>query len=139
MLSYHADADVHTNPFELGLGRLVNLTGDINFIGKEALKKIKADGVKRLQVGLEIKCDKLKGPNTIFWPLMVDNKIIGKVTSAVYSPRLKKNIALAIVDIDYSKIGLEIEVLIDNKSFKCEIIEKPFFDPKKLITSKSLK
>ena len=43
------------------------------------------------------------------------------------------------VDIDYTKIGLEIEVLIDDKSFKCEIIEKPFFDPKKLITSKLLK
>ena len=137
MLSYHADADIYTNPFELGLDRLVNLTGDINFIGKEALKKIKTDGIKRLQVGLEIKCDKLKGPNTIFWPLIIDNKIIGKVTSAVYSPRLKKNIALAMLDINYSKIGLEMEVQIDNKKLKCEIIEKPFFDPKKKITSKS--
>ena len=42
------------------------------------------------------------------------------------------------VDIDYSKIGLEIEVTIDNKIFKCDVIEKPFFDPKKQITSKSL-
>ena len=49
------------------------------------------------------------------------------------------NIALAIVDIEYSKIGTEIEVLIDDKNFKCEVIEKPFFDPKKLITSKSFK
>ena len=52
MLSYHADADINTNPFELGLDRLVNLDTKINFIGKEALKKIKADGIKRLQVGL---------------------------------------------------------------------------------------
>ena len=138
MLSYHADADIHTNPFELGLDRLVNLDGDINFIGKEALKKIKIDGVKRLQVGLEIKCEKLSGPNTTFWPLISDNKIIGKVTSAVYSPRLKKNIALAMVNINYSKIGEEIEVLINDTNFKCKIIEKPFFDPKKQITSKSL-
>ena len=42
MLSYHADADIHTNPFELGFDRLVNLDTDINFIGKEALKRIKA-------------------------------------------------------------------------------------------------
>lgn len=139
MLSYHADADIQTNPFELGLDRLVNLDSNINFIGKEALKKIKANGIKRLQVGLEIKSKKLSGPNTKFWELRANNKIIGKVTSAVYSPRLKKNIALAMVDIDYTKIGLEIEVLIDDKSFKCEIIEKPFFDPKKLITSKLLK
>jgi Glycine cleavage system T protein (aminomethyltransferase) len=139
MLSYHADADIHTNPFELGLDRLVNLDSNINFIGKEALKKIKHDGVKRLQVGLEIKCENLSGPNTTFWPLKSDNKNIGKITSAVYSPRLKKNIALAMVDIEYSKIGLEIEVSIQERNFKCEVIEKPFFDPKKQITSKSLK
>ncbi len=138
MLSYHADADINTNPFELGLDRLVNLGSEINFIGKKALKKIKTNGIKRLQVGLEIKCERLTGPNTKFWPLRANTKIIGKITSAVYSPRLKKNIALAIVDIDYSKIGLEIEALIDNKSFKCDVVEKPFFDPKKLITSKSL-
>ena len=106
---------------------------------KEALKKIKEDGVKRLQVGLEIKCENLSGPNTTFWPLKADNKSIGKITSAVYSPRLKKNIALAMVDIDYSKIGTEIDTFIDDKNFKCKIIEKPFFDPKKQITSKSLK
>ena len=139
MLSYHADADIHTNPFELGLGRLVNLDSEINFIGKEALKKIKSEGVKRLQIGLEIKCEQLSGPNTQFWPLTINNKNIGKVTSAVYSPRLKKNIALAIVDNNYSKIGLEIDVSIDDKKFKCEVIEKPFFDPKKIITSKLLK
>ena len=40
MLSYHADADINTNPFELGLDRLVNLDSEINFIGKEALKKL---------------------------------------------------------------------------------------------------
>tara|TARA_B100001559_G_scaffold211552_1_gene177307 strand:- start:144 stop:560 length:417 start_codon:yes stop_codon:yes gene_type:complete len=138
MLSYHADADIHTNPFELGLDRLVNLDSDIDFIGKKALKKIKDEGVKRLQIGLEIKCDPLKGPNTIFWPIMIDNKKIGKVTSAVYSPRLKKNIALAMLDINYSKIGHKLEVLIDSDNVECEVIEKPFFDPKKQITSKSL-
>ena len=138
MLSYHADADIHTNPFELGLDRLVHLDSDVDFIGKEALKKIKSEGVKRLQIGLQIKCEKLSRPNTTFWPLKADNKIIGKVTSAVYSPRLKKNIALAMVDINYSVIGMEIDVSIDNKNFKCEVIEKPFFDPKKKITSKSL-
>ena len=138
MLSYHADADINTNPFELGLDRLVNLDSEVNFIGKEALNNIKANGIKRLQVGLEIKCEKLSGPNTTFWTLRADNANIGKVTSAVYSPRLKKNIALAMVDINYSKIGNEIEVSIEENNFKCEVVEKPFFDPKKKITSKSL-
>ena len=45
MLSYHADADIHTNPFELGLDRLVNLDSDINFIGKKALKTISNEQV----------------------------------------------------------------------------------------------
>ena len=139
MLSYHADADIYTNPFELGLDRLVNLQGEIDFIGKEALKKIKTKGVKRLQVGLEIKCERLSGPNTSFWPLKFDDKVIGKVTSAVYSPRLKKNIALAMVDIHYSKIGTNLDVLIEDLNYHCEVIEKPFFDPKKKITSKPLK
>ena len=139
MLSYHADADIHTNPYELGLDRLVHLNGDIDFIGKKALKKIKAEGVKRLQVGLEIKCERLSSPNTTFWTLTSNNKNIGKVTSAVYSPRLKKNIALAMINIEYSKIGTKIEVIIEDKNFKCEVIEKPFFDPKKIITSQLLK
>ena len=46
MLSYHADADIHTNPFELGFDRLVNLESEVNFIGKKALKKIKQEGLK---------------------------------------------------------------------------------------------
>ena len=138
MLSYHADADINTNPFELGMDRLVNLDTNINFIGKKALKKIKQDGIKRKQVGLEIKCKPLQGPNTIFWPLFLDGKKIGKITSAIYSPRLKKNIALSMLDIKYSKINTEIEVEINNVKFKCIVVEKPFFDPKKQITSTSL-
>ena len=138
MLSYHADADIHTNPFELGLDRLVNLDSNIDFIGKKALKKIKDQGIKRLQIGLEIKCDPLKGPNTIFWPIINNGKKIGKITSAVYSPRLKKNIAIGIVDIDYTKTGLKLEAIIDNLKVDCIVIEKPFYDPKKQIASKSL-
>ena len=64
-----------------------------------------------------------------------DNKIIGKVTSAVYSPRLKKNIALAMIEIDYSEIGAELKVKTNENQFKCKIVEKPFYDPKKKIAS----
>ena len=105
MLSYHADADIHTNPFEVGLDRLVALDSDINYIGKEALQKIHKKGILRKQVGLEISGDPLQGPNTIFWPIRIDGKDLGKVTSAVYSPRLKKNIALAMIDINHSSLG----------------------------------
>ena len=135
MLSYHADADINTNPFELGLDRLVNLDSKINFIGKEALKKIKKDGIKRKQVGLELDCEPLKGPNTTFWTIFKNDKKIGKVTSAVYSPRLKKNIALAIVEINNSEVGNNLKVIINDNEISSKVIEKPFYDPKKKIAS----
>ena len=135
MLSYHADADINTNPYELGLDRLVNLDTEINFIGKQALKKIKEDGIKRKQIGLEIKNNPLKAPNTTFWNILHDGKNVGKVTSAVYSPRLKKNIALAMVDIEFAKINGELNVEIDGLLVNSIVVEKPFFDPKKQITT----
>ena len=135
MLSYHADADINTNPFELGLDRLVDLDSDIDFVGKDALKKIKQEGIKRKQVGLELDCEPLKGPNTNFWPIYKDSKKIGKVTSAVYSPRLKKNIALAMVEINNSEIGNNFKVFINDDEISYKVIEKPFYDPKKKLAS----
>ena len=135
MLSYHADADINTNPFELGFDRLINLDSDINFIGKEALKKIKHNGITRKQVGVEIDCKPLSGPNTTFWELKKNNVNIGKVTSAVYSPRLKKNIALAMVSVEQSEIGNEFQVTTNEGLFNCIVVEKPFYDPKKKIAS----
>ena len=138
MLSYHADADINTNPFELGMDRLVNLDNNNKFIGKEALIKIREKGVTRKQVGITIDCDPLKGPNTIFWPIIKNDKKIGKVTSAVFSPRLNKNIALAMVTIDNSQINNSFDVKIVDEFFRAQVVEKPFYDPKKQITSKSL-
>ena len=135
MLSYHADADINTNPFELGLDRLVNLDNDINFIGKEALKKIKQEGIRRKQVGLELDCEPLKGPNTTFWSILKDDRKIGKITSAVYSPRLKKNIALAMIEINQSKVGNKFKAKTNDADINCTIVEKPFYDPKKKIAS----
>mgnify|MGYP001253207371 CR=1 FL=1 len=138
MLSYHADADIKTNPFELGLDRLVNLDSDISFIGKESLRAIKQKGINRIQVGLELDCDPLKGPNTLHWPVKVGSQVIGKITSAVYSPRLEKNIALAMVDINHSQLANEVDIEIDDMLIKGSVVHKPFFDPKKEITKKSL-
>ena len=137
MLSYHADADIDTNPFELGLDRLVSLDSDIDYVGKKALKKIKKDGIKRKQIGLEIDCKPLTGPNTTFWPIKINDQKVGKITSAVYSPRLKKNIALAMIEIEQSKIGTKLEVITNEGKYNCEVVEKPFYDPKKKIASSS--
>ena len=136
MLSYHADADINTNPYELGLDRLVNLDSKINFIGKNALKNIKEVGVARKQVGLVLECEPLLGPNTKFWPVLNEENIkVGKITSAIYSPRLKKNIALAMIDIHYTTIGHKLKVKIENEIINSTIVDKPFFDPKKSLVA----
>tara|TARA_Y100000385_G_scaffold180940_1_gene186879 strand:+ start:3931 stop:5085 length:1155 start_codon:yes stop_codon:yes gene_type:complete len=134
MLSYHADMDINTNPFELGLDKYIDINNDFNFIGKTALKKIIETGIDRKQVGLVINSDPLEGPNTRFWDIKIDGLNIGKITSAVYSPRLKQNIALGLIAVDHAKIGNE--VFIDQGSYTSSaiIIEKPFYDPKKAIT-----
>ena len=131
MLSYHADMDRNTNPYELGLERLVDLNMDADFIGKNALLQIAQKGVSRKQVGIEIEGERLGGANNEFWEIFLKTKGIGYVTSAIYSPRLQKNIALAMVQIDYSNIGLKAEVHTPFGVRKLKIVEKPFYDPKK--------
>jgi aminomethyltransferase len=141
MLSYHADADITTNPYELGLDRLVNLDQEADFIGKAALRRIKEEGVTRQQVGLIIEGAPLKGPNTSFWAIKKDGEIIGKVTSAVYSPRLEKNIALAMVAVEHADLGEAVDVVQrpgivnDAGTVGATIVERPFYDPKKSIAA----
>lgn len=135
MLSYHADADIHTNPYELGLGRLVNLDIEADFIGKAALQRIKDQGPARQQIGLIIDCEPLTGPNTTFWAINMDGETIGKVTSAVYSPRLERNIALAMVATEHANIGAEVEVVTKSGPVRATIVERPFYDPKKKIAA----
>ncbi len=134
MLSYHADMDINTNPYELGLDRLINLDANIDFISRNALEKIHANGITRKQVGLEITTDPLTGPNTTFWPVVYNGASAGKVTSAVYSPRLEKNIALAMVSIEASGIGTQLNVELPGGMAAATVVEKPFYDPKKNIT-----
>ena len=135
MLSYHADADINTNPYEIGLGRLVNLDIDANFIGKEALNKINTDGIKRKQVGVILDCNPLTGPNTNFWEIVKNGNVVGKITSAVHSPRLKKNIALAMVSVEQSELGNQFDVVINSQLVKATVVEKPFYDPKKKLAN----
>ena len=139
MLSYHADMDAQTNPFELGLDRLVDLEMPANFIGKAALKQVQQQGISRQQVGLELDGEPLPGPNTQFWPVKVNGEVIGKVTSAVYSPRLKKNIALAMVASAHSAVGTACTVQLTGETRSGTIVPKPFYDPKKQITAGSTK
>jgi aminomethyltransferase len=135
MLSYHADADINTNPYELGLDRLVNLDSGADFIGKAALQRIKDTGVSRKQVGLVIEGAPLAASNTTFWPIHRDGAVIGKVTSAIYSPRLKQNIALGMVAVDHTAIGTKVEVATNQGGLTATVVERPFYDPKKTLAA----
>ena len=133
MLSYHADMDINTNPFELGLDRLVALNEAHDFVGKSALLAIREKGVSRKQAGLILHGAPLTAPNTTFWPVMKDGNAIGKVTSAVYSPRLKQNIAPAMTDAQDHALGAQSDVKAAQSLCKADLVEMPFYDPKKNI------
>jgi aminomethyltransferase len=135
MLSYHADMDINTNPYELGMDRLVELDIEADFIGKSALRRIREQGVSRKQVGLVIGGPPLPGPNSRFWALEKEGKQVGKVTSAVFSPRLGLNIALAMVGIDFAALGTGFDVVTPGGKTTATVVEKPFFDPGKKIAA----
>ena len=135
MQSYHADLTLETNPYEIGMARLVQLEMEADFIGKTALQRIRDEGVKRKQVGLILDGEPLSGPNTQFWTVYSGAEIIGKVTSAIYSPRLQNNIALAMVNSEYSEIDTQLQVDQTTGISNARVVECPFFDPKKKLVA----
>jgi len=134
MLSYHADMDINTNPYELGMDRLISLDIAADFIGKAALTRIRNNGVLRKQVGLILDGPALRSANVNFWVVETADKKIGKVTSAIFSPRLQLNIALAIVDIEFSTLGSCFYVHTPDGKINATVVEKPFYDANKKIT-----
>lgn len=135
MLSLITDMNIENNPFEMGWDRLVDLEMEADYVGKQALRKIKAEGVKQLFVGVELDGPPLAGPNGKHWPIMSDDMQMGKITSAVYSPRLKKNIALAMMKIEHTALGTTGTVETPYGAQNVTVVPKPFFDPEKKITS----
>jgi len=126
LLSYQADMTLANNPYELGLDRLINLEMETKFIGKEALKSIKENGIKQKLVGLEIEGDPFIGSNDYFWPLLYDKSKIGTVSSAIYNPRLKKNIALGMVKLKFTEIGTKLIVDKLGEVRNCYVVSVPF-------------
>ncbi|HSS66559.1 MAG TPA: dimethylsulfoniopropionate demethylase [Gammaproteobacteria bacterium] len=133
MLSYGADMTLEENPFEIGLGRLVSLDQPADFIGKPALRKIAEKGVSRRLVGVEIDGEPLS-PNRRFWPVLDgEGRWIGRISSSVWSPRLKKNIALGMVKVGHERVGTKVEVDADGTIRVATVVETPFHDPGKEI------
>ena len=131
ILSYGSDFGREHNPFTIGLGRLVDVDQETDIIGKEALKKIKENGLTEKLVGLELDGEAIKKAPENFWRVTNDDKKIGRVSRAFFSPRLQKNIALAIVDIDFSEEGTEIIVEGPNDNYLAKVVKLPWFNADK--------
>lgn len=126
LLSYGTDTEPETNPFEVGLSRYVDLEQEAEFIGKAALQGIAADGPRRHQLGLFIEEHAPIVPNQHKWPVQVAGRTVGNVTAAVYSPRLERNIALALVESHVSAGGEAATVLTPDGPRQAETTTLPF-------------
>jgi aminomethyltransferase len=126
-----------TNPYEVGMGYdwMVDLEQGSDFIGKEALAQIKAEGPKRSLVGVEIGGSQAgsynDGAMIDVFPVNLGGNRIGQVTSACWSPRLEKNIGFAMVPIEHAELGTEFEVERPEGTTSAVVVPKPFIDPKK--------
>ena len=129
MLSYHADADITTNPFELGLDRLVNLNVSHDFIGKKALQVIKSEKIKQRFVMLTLKDSKPGSPLLLHdEPIYFKDKIIGRTTSGNYSFNFKKNLAFAYISNHHSTEELsknDIFIEVEKQKYQAQLLEKP--------------
>lgn len=132
IFNYRADMDWTNNPFELGLDRLVDLDMEAEFVGKEALRQIKEQGVTRKIVGVEIAGSRLE-MNDTRWPVQIDGHQVGAVTSATYSPRLEKNIGYAWVPVQHSHEGSAVRVETPDGWRQATVVSLPFVDPGKRI------
>ena len=135
MLSYGADATLQENPFELGFDRLVDLEQAADFVGKPALKRIKAEGVRRRLVGVEIHGDPLPATNQHPWPMPGEDPARLKMTSVVHSPRLEKNIGLALVPLEKTAPGTRVQFTAPFGTLDAMVAPMPFYDPKKTLAT----
>jgi aminomethyltransferase len=133
ILNWGADMTLENNPYEVGLAWLVDEDKKANYMGKEALAKIKAQGVKRKLAGVEIAGAPIEF-NSAKWPVSKDGKVIGRITSALHSPRLKKNIGYAMVPVEHAALGTKLTVDVPGSAARqATVVSKPFLDPKKEI------
>ncbi len=119
------------NPYEAGLEYTVDLNQEADFIGKEALTRIAAEGVRRKVVGIEVEGDPIIGYIEDYLQVVEDGTQIGQVSSVFYSPRLKKNVGYALVPVERAELGTALTVRSAVGDAKATVVRKPFIDPKK--------
>jgi aminomethyltransferase len=139
ILAFGADMWYENNPFEVGYHYtwMVDLDQEADFMGKAALAKIKAEGVKQKLVGVDIEGEPLGSyiDNEMldFLPVSVGGSVVGRVTSACHSPRLEKNIGFAMLPIEHTGLGTTLEVETQAATVGAVVVEMPHWDPKKEI------
>jgi glycine cleavage system aminomethyltransferase T len=135
IFNWGADMTYEHNPVEMGLERLVDWdsVSDDASISMAALRRIREAGVTRRIVGVEIDGEAFPGLNNVKWSVSSGEAAIGEVTSAIYSPRLAKNIAFAWVPSDRTEIGTRLQVNTEWGERGATVVEMPFVDPSKSI------
>ena len=132
IFNYRSDMTLDNNPFEVtGLERLVE-DQEGTYVGKDALERIRAEGVTRKLVGMEIEGDPLDWELTQFWPASSNGDRVGHATIAIRSPGLEKNIGYVWVPIELAEPGNELELeLPDGSRRAARTAALPFIDPTK--------
>ncbi|HZM73836.1 MAG TPA: glycine cleavage T C-terminal barrel domain-containing protein [Candidatus Polarisedimenticolia bacterium] len=134
IFNWGADMTYENNPFEMGLDRLISFDlEDDACISIAALREIKAKGVSRAIVGVELDGDPFPALNNTKWPAFDGNAHVGKVTSAIYSPRLKRNIGYCWLPVEKTSLGTKVRVETEWGSRTATVVPMPFVDPDKRI------
>jgi glycine cleavage system aminomethyltransferase T len=130
IFNYGNDMTIEDNPFEVtGMERLVEFSAD--FIGRPALERIAAQGVTRKLVGVEIGGEPFRLWLEDFWPVRWDGRVVGRLTSASHSFRLKMNIGYAWVPIELAGPGNDLELVSPDGPVPAVTAALPFVDPGK--------
>jgi len=133
ILNWGADITLEDSPYHVGLGWLVDDGKTRDYRGRSALVAIKARGITRKLVGIEIEGPRIEF-NTTKWPVSVRGQRVGHVTSAIYSPRLEKNLGYAMVPSTHAALDTKLTVSVAGDGDRpATVVRKPFVDPKKAI------
>jgi glycine cleavage system aminomethyltransferase T len=132
ILNYGADMTLENNPYEVGLGRLVDLDQSGDFLARDSLRRIAEGGVSKRLAGIEIDSEPIEF-NMTKWPVSADGEAVGLVTSAIHSPRLKRNIGYAMLPVRHAEQGARLSVRTPAGDAPATVVTVPFVDPTKQI------
>ena len=129
LMSYGNDFTRENNPFECNLEKYCKDDTSHEFIGKQALTKIRNEGIKQKIMGIIFDGDPCPPTGQPIKVLSKDNKKIGQITSGIFSPRIKKNIGLSMILKDYWEVGESVFVeTLDGEKRIGMITSLPFPD-----------